>query len=150
MTLSNANIAAIEKALDFGFSDIAIARGLGLKRSALVFAHRKKIGLSQEQVIAARIRTWGSLVTGGATVEEIAKIYGLTSPRTVQVQLWKAGFSWKTLSFAQLSLDQQKTIVRLVTKGNSDNEIAKQLDVKPFQVTLYRADQGLRNNRSRI
>jgi hypothetical protein len=140
MTLSAVNIAAIEKALDFGFSDVAIARELGLKRSHTVFTHRRKIGFSQEQVIAARIRTWGSLVAGGSTIEEIAKVYGLTNPRTVQVQLWKAGFSWKTQSFAQLSIDQQEAIAHLVTKGKSDHEIAKQIGIKLFQVKLYRAD----------
>ncbi|KAG0162782.1 hypothetical protein DFQ30_001287 [Apophysomyces sp. BC1015] len=142
--------AVVEKALNFGFSDIVIARELGFNTSFPVFAYRKKIGFTQEQVITARIRTWGSLVAGGATVEEIAKAYGLTNPRTVQVQLWKAGFSWKTQSFAQLTLDQREAITRLVDEGTSDNKLAKLIGVKPFQVTLYRADQGLRNSRIRF
>ncbi|KAG0186697.1 hypothetical protein DFQ28_007417 [Apophysomyces sp. BC1034] len=135
MTLSTDNVAVVEKALNFGFSDIVIARELGFNTSFPVFAYRKKIGFTQEQVITARIRTWGSLVAGGATVEEIAKAYGLTNPRTVQVQLWKAGFSWKTQSFAQLTLDQREAITRLVDEGTSDNKLAKLIGVKPFQPT---------------
>jgi len=150
MTLSATHVAAIEKALGYGFSDIAIARKLGLPTSHPVYAYRTKIGFSQDQVVASRIRAWAGLVSGGEPLEKIAKTYGLKNPRTIKVQLWKAGFSWKTLSFAKLTPVQEGQIKSLVAEGKSDDEIGKAIGAGPFQISLYRVDHGIRNERSRV
>lgn len=150
MTLTATQVAAIEKALSYGFSDIAIAQKLGLPTSHPVYAYRTKIGFSQDQVVACRIRAWAGLVAGGESLEIIAKTYGLKNPRTIKVQLWKAGFSWKTLSFSKLTPAQEGQIERLVAEGRSDEEIGKAIGAGSFQISLYRADHGIRNKRSRV
>lgn len=131
--------------MKFGFSDAAIAKQLGLKYTYQVFSYRKKCGITADQVFAARLRTWASLVANNTPLEKIAQTYGLKNPRTIQVQLWKAGFSWETMSFTDLTQEQEDAVVRLAKKGIPDDEMAKMIGAKQFQIALYRADHNIEN-----
>lgn len=131
--------------MKFGFSDAAIAKQLGLKYTYQVFSYRKKCGITADQVFAARLRTWASLVANNTPLEKIAQTYGLKNPRTIRVQLWKAGFSWETMSFTDLTQEQEEAVVRLAKKGIPDDEMAKMIGAKQFQIALYRADHNIEN-----
>ena len=145
MTFSSHQIHLVEHGIKFGFSDAAIAKQLGLKYTYQVFSYRKKCGITADQVFAARLRTWASLVANNTLLEKRAQTYGLKNPRTLRVQLWKAGFSWETMSFTDLTQEQKDAVVRLAKKGIPDDEMAKMINAKPFQIALYRADNNIEN-----
>lgn len=145
MAFAGKLIPLIEHGMKFGFSDAAIAKQLGFKYTYQVFSYRKKCGITADQVFAARLRTWASLVANNTPLEKIAQTYGLKNPRTIRVQLWKAGFSWETMSFTDLTQEQGEAVVRLAKKGIPDDEMAKMIDAKQFQIALYRADHNIEN-----
>jgi len=145
MAFSSKLVPLIEHGIKFGFSDAAIAKQLGLKYTYQVFSYRTKSGITADQVFAARLRTWAGLVANNTPLEKIAQTYGLKNPRTIRVQLWKAGFSWETMSFTELTKEQEDAVVRLAKKGIPDDEMAKMIGAKPFQIALFRADNNIEN-----
>lgn len=144
--LTSEQRAAIEAALAYGFTDTQIAKTTGISAFD-IYLYRRSAGISRHQVIASRLRTWAGLVANGTDLAEIASTYQLKSAQTVEKQLWKAGFSFKTHLFTELTANQKANALELATQGLPDSEIAKEIKAKEFQVMLFMVDQQIANNR---
>lgn len=83
----------IDTGIELGFSDVAIAKNLGIKSMA-VFTYRTKNEISAKTVVKNRYIAWGNMIKEGVPTSKIAEIYH-TTERSVRVMLWNAGFSFK-------------------------------------------------------
>jgi len=138
------------RGFEYGFSDIAISKRINCPPME-VYLFRRKLGVSSDEVITNRYKTWGLLLSSHIPIAEISSLYEIND-RSLQVMLWNAGYSFQVKGFKELTLDQKEKVDKIVSQAvtnpsikinNSfDRAVAKQIGAKYGQICMYRTEKG--------